>query len=108
APLSAQDILSRKLLTEAQWKEVADKALALFACGRETAARQGLILVDTKNEFGVAEKGGTGWAARAWPCLPAGAKPPPGKGLSLLTPSMSSGSTKRVRSCWPTRSTRPT
>ena len=37
--------------------EVADKALALFAGGAETAARQGLILVDTKYEFGFDEKG---------------------------------------------------
>jgi phosphoribosylaminoimidazole-succinocarboxamide synthase len=57
APLSARDILARKLLTEAQWEEVTDKALSLFACGRETAARQGLILVDTKYEFGFDEKG---------------------------------------------------
>jgi phosphoribosylaminoimidazole-succinocarboxamide synthase len=57
APLSARDILARRLLTEAQWEEVAHKALSLFACGRETAARQGLILVDTKYEFGFDEKG---------------------------------------------------
>jgi phosphoribosylaminoimidazole-succinocarboxamide synthase len=58
APLSADEIVSRKLLTEQQWREVSDKALALFACGRETAARRGLILVDTKYEFGFDEKGG--------------------------------------------------
>jgi phosphoribosylaminoimidazole-succinocarboxamide synthase len=52
APLSAQDIIARKLLSEEQWREVSDKALALFARGREMAARQGLILVDTKYEFG--------------------------------------------------------
>jgi phosphoribosylaminoimidazole-succinocarboxamide synthase len=52
APLSAQDILSRRLLSERQWEEVSEKALALFACGREMAAKQGLILVDTKYEFG--------------------------------------------------------
>jgi phosphoribosylaminoimidazole-succinocarboxamide synthase len=57
APLSADDIVSRKLLTEQQWRDVSEKALALFACGRETAARQGLILVDTKYEFGFDEKG---------------------------------------------------
>jgi phosphoribosylaminoimidazole-succinocarboxamide synthase len=57
APLSAEAIVARKLLTEKQWREVSDKALALFACGRETAARQGLILVDTKYEFGFDEKG---------------------------------------------------
>src|SRR5262244_874067 len=57
APLSADDIVSRKLLTAQQWREVSEKALALFAFGRETAAKQGLILVDTKYEFGFDEKG---------------------------------------------------
>jgi phosphoribosylaminoimidazole-succinocarboxamide synthase len=57
APLSARDILARKLLTESQWEEVAHKAMTLFACGRELAARRGLILVDTKYEFGFDEKG---------------------------------------------------
>jgi phosphoribosylaminoimidazole-succinocarboxamide synthase len=57
APLSADDILTRKLLTEKQWRDVSDKALALFACGRELAARRGLILVDTKYEFGFDENG---------------------------------------------------
>src|SRR5262249_4515130 len=58
APLSADEIVARKLLTERQWREVSEKAMALFACGRELAARQGLILVDTKYEFGFDEKGG--------------------------------------------------
>src|SRR5215831_5584365 len=57
APLSADEIVTRKLLTEQQWREVSEKALALFACGRDLAARQGLILVDTKYEFGFDEKG---------------------------------------------------
>ena len=57
APLSGDDILARKLLTEQQWREVSDKALALFACGREIAAGAGLILVDTKYEFGFDENG---------------------------------------------------
>ena len=57
APLSADEIVTRKLLTEPQWREVSDKALALFAFGREMAARQGLILVDTKYEFGFDAKG---------------------------------------------------
>jgi phosphoribosylaminoimidazole-succinocarboxamide synthase len=57
APLSAEEIIARKLLTEKQWREVSEKALALFACGREMAARQGLILVDTKYEFGFDSKG---------------------------------------------------
>jgi len=57
APLSGEEILTRKLLTEKQWREVSEKALALFACGREIAARRGLILVDTKYEFGFDESG---------------------------------------------------
>jgi phosphoribosylaminoimidazole-succinocarboxamide synthase len=57
APLGADDILAQKLLTEAQWLDVSAKALALFARGREIAARQGLILVDTKYEFGFDESG---------------------------------------------------
>jgi phosphoribosylaminoimidazole-succinocarboxamide synthase len=57
APLSAEEIVARRLLSADQWREVSEKALALFACGRETAARQGLILVDTKYEFGFDEKG---------------------------------------------------
>ncbi len=57
APLSGEEILARRLLTEKQWREVTDTALALFACGRELAARRGLILVDTKYEFGFDEKG---------------------------------------------------
>ncbi len=35
-----------------QWREVSALALALFARGREIAERHGLILVDTKYEFG--------------------------------------------------------
>src|SRR5436305_9954595 len=50
--LSAREILARKLLSEKQWREVSEKALALFVCGRELANKRGLILVDTKYEFG--------------------------------------------------------
>ena len=56
-PLSAEDILSEGLLTEADWAEVCDRALALFARGRALAADRGLILVDTKYEFGWDEDG---------------------------------------------------
>ena len=56
-PLSGEELLLRKLLTEKQWREVSKMALALFACGRELAAKRGLILVDTKYEFGFDENG---------------------------------------------------
>ncbi len=51
-PLTAQDIVSQGLLTQAQWDEVSAKALTLFARGQQMAAERGLILVDTKYEFG--------------------------------------------------------
>lgn len=52
-PLTAGEILERGLLTPAQWETVSAYALALFARGREMAAARGLILVDTKYEFGL-------------------------------------------------------
>jgi phosphoribosylaminoimidazole-succinocarboxamide synthase len=51
-PLTPGDIVSRGLLTSEQWRTVSELALALFARGREVAAERGLILVDTKYEFG--------------------------------------------------------
>jgi hypothetical protein len=45
------------LLTPAQWDEVSAKALALFARGQKMAAERGLILVDTKYEFGTDDAG---------------------------------------------------
>ena len=57
APLTPAEIVGRGLLTRAQWEETSRLALALFARGRDIAARRGLILVDTKYEFGFAEDG---------------------------------------------------
>lgn len=51
-PLTAAQIVDSGLLTAAQWDEVSAKALALFARGQALAAERGLILVDTKYEFG--------------------------------------------------------
>ena len=51
-PLSPAEIVAKGLLTAGQWQTVSDLALALFARGREIAERRGLILVDTKYEFG--------------------------------------------------------
>lgn len=51
-PLTAQEIVSQGLLTQAQWDEVSAKALALFARGQQMTSERGLILVDTKYEFG--------------------------------------------------------
>ncbi|MBA1157943.1 phosphoribosylaminoimidazolesuccinocarboxamide synthase [Microvirga mediterraneensis] len=56
-PLTAQEIVERGLLSAEQWQTVSDYALALFAKGREMARERGLILVDTKYEFGIDEAG---------------------------------------------------
>jgi len=52
-PLTPQEIVARGLLSAEQWRMVSDYALALFAKGREMAGARGLILVDTKYEFGI-------------------------------------------------------
>ena len=57
APLSPADILEQRLLTSAQWKSVSETALALFERGQGIARARGLILADTKYEFGVDANG---------------------------------------------------
>lgn len=56
-PLTAEQIVAEGLLTQAQWDRVSAVALALFARGQEMAAKRGLILVDTKYEFGTDAEG---------------------------------------------------
>jgi phosphoribosylaminoimidazole-succinocarboxamide synthase len=51
-PLTPDDIVENGLLTAEQWKTVSGYALALFARGQQLARKRGLILVDTKYEFG--------------------------------------------------------
>ena len=54
-PLSPAEVVARGLVTAEQWQALEATALALFARGREVAAANGLILVDTKYEFGIDE-----------------------------------------------------
>lgn len=56
-PLTPEEIVSKKLLTAEQWETLSRYALALFARGQQLAAERGLILVDTKYEFGTDENG---------------------------------------------------
>lgn len=56
-PLSGAEILSQGLLTAEQWDSVSKYALALFARGQARAEERGLILVDTKYEFGTDKDG---------------------------------------------------
>ena len=89
-PLTAAEIVEQGLLTAAQWDEVSAKALALFARGQKMAAERGLILVDTKYEFGtdlegnilIADEIHTPDSSRYWladgydAALAAGSRPP--------------------------------
>jgi phosphoribosylaminoimidazole-succinocarboxamide synthase len=56
-PLTAAEIVGRGLLSAAQWEEASRLALALFGRGRALARERGLILVDTKYEFGFDKSG---------------------------------------------------
>ena len=55
--ISAEEIVKRGFMTQQQWDFVADKTQKLFQRGTEIAAKHGLILVDTKYEFGYDEQG---------------------------------------------------
>ncbi len=50
--ITAAEIISRGLATEDEWKILCDYALKLFQRGKEISAKRGLILADTKYEFG--------------------------------------------------------
>jgi phosphoribosylaminoimidazole-succinocarboxamide synthase len=50
--ISKEDIIANGLCSAGDWKILEDYTLKLFARGKEIAAKQGLILADTKYEFG--------------------------------------------------------
>ena len=50
--ISRAEIISRGIVNESDYAQLEKYTLALFARGRELAAKRGLILVDTKYEFG--------------------------------------------------------
>ena len=50
--ISKTEILKQQLATEEEWKTLEKYALQLFEKGKQLAAKQGLILADTKYEFG--------------------------------------------------------
>ncbi len=55
--LTCAEVVQKGLLDAAAWDEVQAAALAVFRRGQEVARRAGLILVDTKYEFGRAPDG---------------------------------------------------
>lgn len=53
APRTSRQLIEEGLATAEQWEQMSDAALRLFKFGQEVALRSGLILVDTKYEFGL-------------------------------------------------------
>lgn len=51
-PISGEDIIQMGLMTQQEWNYIHDKALELFDYGQKVSHTKGLILVDTKYEFG--------------------------------------------------------
>ncbi|MFK8024762.1 MAG: phosphoribosylaminoimidazolesuccinocarboxamide synthase [Ilumatobacter sp.] len=56
-PISCADVVEQGLVEESLWARVQTAALAVFARGVEIGRQAGLILADTKYEFGVADDG---------------------------------------------------
>ena len=54
-PISSEQIVEQGLVEASLWKKVGQTALELFRFGTQKAEEQGLILVDTKYEFGLLE-----------------------------------------------------
>ena len=53
--ISEQEILTQNIVSATLWSEIREKAFELFSTGQQIAREQGLILVDTKYEFGLYE-----------------------------------------------------
>jgi len=56
-PISPNEIISEKWMTQEDWNYCSKKALELFSFGQKTAKSNGMILVDTKYEMGKDENG---------------------------------------------------
>lgn len=55
--LTEKEIIARKIVTTAVWQQMKKAALELFDFGTKICGRAGIILVDTKYEFGIDENG---------------------------------------------------
>lgn len=56
-PLSVADVARRGLVAPDLWEQVCDAALRMFSAGERIAERAGLLLADTKYEFGLDHAG---------------------------------------------------
>ncbi len=54
-PVSEQEIVARGVVEPRIWGEIRETARALFALGQRESAARGLVLVDTKYEFGMVD-----------------------------------------------------
>lgn len=52
-PTTSAEIIENGAVSEKIWREIQEKAIALFKRGQNIAHEKGLILVDTKYEFGI-------------------------------------------------------
>jgi phosphoribosylaminoimidazole-succinocarboxamide synthase len=55
--ITSAEIVASGLVEEKLWQQVSEAAIAIFQRGQQIAQRGGLILVDTKYEFGVDSEG---------------------------------------------------
>ena len=56
-PVTRDEIINGGLVKKEVWEQIENAAFRLFARGEELAKQRGLILVDTKYEFGISPKG---------------------------------------------------
>ena len=56
-PVTPKEIISEKIVEPELWENLSKTAKALFKRGQKIAEKNGLILVDTKYEFGLNNKG---------------------------------------------------
>ena len=55
--LTCAEVVEKGLLDKQTWDQVQSAALAIFKRGQEVARKAGMILVDTKYEFGISKNG---------------------------------------------------
>ena len=55
--LTEEDILKRRIVSPSIWKQMKKAVLALYKRGQKICDKTGIILADTKYEFGLDEKG---------------------------------------------------
>ena len=56
-PITPEDIVSKKYMSQEEWDYISSVSLELFKFGQAEAQKKGLILVDTKYEFGKDKNG---------------------------------------------------